>query len=67
MNPFSKNPFANKETNTRIVGNNIKFDEKQKIENIKENMIKRQFQNKEQNLEQNNLKEKIDFLRKLDK
>ena len=30
MNPFNKNPFA-KTTNTRIVGNNIQFDEKQKL------------------------------------
>ena len=67
MNQFSKNPFANKEPNTHIVGKNIKFDEKQKIEKIKENMIKLQFQNQEQNLKQTNLKEKIDFLRKLDK
>jgi len=72
MNPFSKNPFANKNTNTHIVGNKIQFDEKQKLENIKENMTKLKFQNKEeisqnQQLKQPNLQEKIDFLRKLDK
>lgn len=72
MNPFSKNPFANKNTNTHIVGNNIRFDENQKIENIKENMTKLKFQKKEesnnnQQLKQPNLQERIDFLRKLDK
>ena len=71
MNTFSKNPFANKNTNTHIVGNKINFDEKQKIENIKENMTKLKFQKKEeinnQELKQPNLQEKIDFLRKLDK
>ena len=72
MNPFSKNPFANKETNTHIIGNNIKYDENQKIENIKENMSKIKFQNTQevkqnQEIKQTELKEKIDFLRKLDK
>ena len=40
MNPFNKNPFANKNTNTRIISNNINFNETQKIENIRENMNK---------------------------
>ena len=72
MNPFSKNPFTNKETNTHIVGKNITFDENQKIENIKENMAKLKFQNNQesklnQETKQIDLKEKIDFLRNLDK
>ena len=45
MNPFNKNPFANKNTNTRIISNNINFNETQKIENIRENMNKIKFQN----------------------
>ena len=73
MNPFNKNPFTNKNTNTRIIGNNIQFNETQKLENIKENMTKIKFQNNEINQEikpeikQPNLQEKIDFLRNLDK
>jgi hypothetical protein len=72
MNPFNKNPFTNKNSNTHIVGNKIQFDEKQKLENIKENMTKLKYQNEEQKLnnqqlKQPNLQEKIDFLRKIDK
>ena len=71
MNLFSKNPFA-KSTNTHIVGNNIKFDEKQKLENIKENMNKLKYQTNEPQQKQNelkpqNLQEKIEFLRNLNK
>ena len=73
MNPFNKNPFVNKNTNTHIVGNNISFNETQKLENIKENMTKIKFQNNEIKQEikpetkQPNLQEKINFLRNLDK
>lgn len=76
MNPFNKNPFANTNTNTKIVGNNIQFDEKQKLDNIRENMSKLKFPNQPQQpqkpVEQTpqnpqNLKERMDFLRKLDK
>jgi hypothetical protein len=73
MNPFNKNPFANKNTNTRIISNNINFNETQKIENIRENMNKIKFQNNQikpeikQEMKQPNLQEKIDFLRNLDK
>ena len=42
MNPFSKNPFAKQSQNTRIVGNKFQFDEKKKLETIKENMVKLQ-------------------------
>ena len=73
MNPFNKNPFANKNTNTRIISNNINFNETQKIENIRENMNKIKFQNNQiqqeikPEMKQPNLQEKIDFLRNLDK
>lgn len=68
MNPFSKNPFANKETKTNIVGNKIQFDEKQKLEKIKETMTKLQYQNNQPNeLKEPSLKEKIDILRDLNK
>ena len=73
MNPFNKNPFENKNTNTRIISNNINFNETQKIENIRENMNKIKFQNNQikpeikQEMKQPNLQEKIDFLRNLDK
>lgn len=68
MNLFSKNPFANKNTNTRIVGKNIQFNETQKIETIKENMAKIKFEKKENNeIKQPNLQEKIEFLRNMDK
>lgn len=68
MNTFNKNPFA-KTKNTQIVGNNIKFDEKKKIENIVENMNKLKY-NKEMVSEENNqlnVKERIDNLKNLDK
>lgn len=73
MNPFNKNPFANKNTNTRIISNNINFNETQKIENIRENMNKIKLQNNQikpeikPEMKQPNLQEKIDFLRNLDK
>ena len=73
MNPFNKNPFTNKNTTTRIIGNNIQFNETQKLENIKENMSKIKFQNNEikqeikSEIKQSNLHEKIEFLRNLDK
>lgn len=73
MNPFNKNPFTNKNTNTRIIGNNTQFNETQKLENIKENMAKIKFQNNERiqeikpEIKQSNLHEKIEFLRNLDK
>lgn len=78
MNPFNKNPFANSNTpSTKIVGNNVQFNEKQKLENIRENMAKLKFQNHtpqtpqpeqpNQQVNSQNLKEQMDFLRKLDK
>ena len=72
MNPFNKNPFATKIEKTKIVGNNVQFDENKKIENIKENMIKLKLQNNNinelnQKKEQPNLQEKIDFLRNIEK
>lgn len=77
MNLFSKNPFASKNSNTRIVGNNVTFDEKQKLENIKENMAKLKFQNSdlgkndlEENVKSessNDLKSRIDFMRNINK
>ena len=71
MNPFQKNPFAKTNTNTHIVGNKIQFDEKQKIENIKENMNKLKFQNKapeiKQETQNQNLQDRIDFLRNINK
>ncbi len=70
MNPFNKNPFA-KTTNTRIVGNNIQFDEKQKLENIRENMNKLKLNKPNETMpgenQQLNIKERIDNLKNIDK
>lgn len=70
MNPFNKNPFAKPNENTRIVGNNIQFDEKKKLENIRENMNKLKY-NPNQTVpgetEQLNVKERIDNLKNLDR
>lgn len=71
MNPFNKNPFI-KNTNSKIIGNNIQFDEKQKIEKIKENMLKIKLNNQQETIinnqtDQQNLQEKIDFLRNMEK
>ena len=55
MNPFNKNPFANKNTNIRENMNKIKFQNNQIKPEIKQEM------------KQPNLQEKIDFLRNLDK
>lgn len=69
MNPFNKNPFI-KNTNSKIIGNNIQFDEKQKIEKIKETMLKTKLIDNEQEKKisnQPNLQEKIEFLRNMDK
>lgn len=68
MNPFSKNPFA-KTRDAHIVGNNIKYDEKKKIENIVENMNKLKY-NKDIVSDENNqlsVKERIDNLKNLNK
>ena len=72
MNPFNKNPFANKNTNTRIVGNNIQFDEKNKIQKIKENLANLKLQHQDLNknneeIKQPSLQEKIEILRNLNK
>ena len=40
MNPFQKNPFMNKENDTKIVGYNPGFQEKNKLEKIKLGMTK---------------------------
>lgn len=68
MNSFSKNPFA-KTRDTRIVGNNIKYDENKKIENIVENMNKLKYNSEKVSVEENQLsvKERIDNLKNLDK
>jgi len=70
MNPFNKNPFVNN-TDTRIVGNNINFNEKQKLENIKEKMTKLKFQKPQEVPKEDskipNVKDKIDNLKNLDK
>ena len=68
MNPFSKNPFEKKK-NTHIVGNNIKYDENKKIENIVENMNKLKYNSEKVSVEENQLsvKERIDNLKNLDK
>lgn len=72
MNPFNKNPFLNKNTQTKIIGNSIRPNENDKIASIKENMIKLKQQNlNKQNepkeIKQPNLQQKIEFLRNLDK
>lgn len=65
MNLFSKNPFAKTNENTRIVGNKFQFDEKKKIETIKENMVKLQYQKEE--YEEPNVNDKINNLKDLEK
>ena len=65
MNLFSKNPFAKTNENTRIVGNKFQFDEKKKIETIKENMVKLQYQKEE--YEEPNVNEKINNLKDIEK
>ena len=70
MNLFNKNPFAKTDTNTRIVGNNIQFDETKKLENIRESMNKLKYNNKNETVpveDQTNIKEKIDNLKNLDR
>ena len=65
MNLFSKNPFAKTNENTRIVGNKFQFDEKKKIEKLKENMVKLQYQKEE--YEEPNVNEKINNLKDIEK
>lgn len=65
MNPFSKNPFAKQNQNTRIVGNKFQFDEKKKLETIKENMVKLQYQKEEP--QQFDVNDKINNLKDLEK
>lgn len=77
MNLFNKNPFTNTNTNTKIITKTTVLDEKQKLDNIRENMTKLKFPNQPQQPQQKpveqtpqnpqNLKERMDFLRKLDK
>ena len=67
MNLFNKNPFANNNTNTKIVGKKINFDEKQKLENIRENMAKLKFQKPQEVPTEQTVKEKIDNLKNIDK
>ena len=78
MNPFNKNPFANTTTNTKIITKTTIPSEKQKLDNIRENMTKLKFPNQPQQeqpqkpVEQTpqnpqNLRDRMDFLRKLDK
>ena len=75
MNLFNKNPFANKSVNpnTKIVGNNVQFDENKKLENIRENMAELKIQGMKPNPEitketpQSNLQERIETLRNLNK
>jgi hypothetical protein len=72
MNLFNKNPFISPNKNTRIVGNNINFDEKKKLEDIKETMAKLKIQTPQQPTPEEpkkeiNLKEKIDILKNINK
>lgn len=74
MNPFNKNPFANT-NNTKIVGNNIHFDEKQKLDSIKEKMAKLKFQTTQEvpeekpqnNQQEQSLADKIDNLKNINR
>ncbi len=68
MNPFQKNPFT-QINNTKIAGNNIHFDEKKKIEKIKENMNRLKYQREEVPDQEKAIstKEKIDILKNLDR
>lgn len=56
MNPFQKNPFVSN-SNSKVVGYNPEFDEKKKIENIRENMAKLKFL--KPTVSENNKKEEI--------
>ena len=77
MDLFNKNPFANKSVNpnTKIVGNNVQFDEKKKLENIRENMADLKLKGlkpnseiqQKQEIKQTNLQERIETLRNLSK
>ena len=72
MNPFQKNPFANKNTTTKIVGYNKQFDEKKKLEDIKGNMVKLKYQKpiiKEEPVkrEQLNVNQKVNILKNIDR
>lgn len=71
MNPFQKNPFASNNANTKIVGNKIILNETQKIENIKETMLKTKMQpipvQEKKQSPQISVKEKIDILKNIQK
>lgn len=67
MNPFQKNPFV-KNNNTQIKGYNQEFQEKNKIEQIKQNMnnIKIKPMEKQENQRpQMTVSEKIEALRNI--
>jgi len=66
MNPFQKNPFVNRESTTRIVGYNKQYDEKKKIENIKENMTKLKFARPITIVEPKQEKKTLSFNEKID-
>ena len=70
MNQFQKNPFQNN-SKTKIVGYNKIMDEKTKIQNIKENMMKLKYTKptqKEKITETNlNHNQKVDILKNLDR
>lgn len=70
MNQFQKNPFQNN-SKTKIVGYNKIMDEKTKIQNIKENMMKLKHTKpteKEKITETKlNYNQKVDILKNLDR
>lgn len=72
MMQFHKNPFAQKQKSTKIISNIPKFNEKQKLDDIKENMLNLNFK---KNIEQPqkmeskplSIKQKIDILKNINK
>lgn len=70
MNPFQKNPFISNSSST-IKGFNPLFDEKKKLDNIRENMAKNKFMKpmQEEKLEKEELSvnEKVNLLKNIDR
>lgn len=66
MNGFQKNPFINSNKQTKIVGFNKLPSEKQKLENIKNNMTTLKYQ-KPQETKTYSVNEKVDVLKNLDR
>ena len=66
MNGFQKNPFVNSNKPVKIAGCNKLQSEKQKLENIKNNMTTLKYQ-KPQESKTYTVNEKVDVLKNLDR